>query len=117
MSIRDIAKRSVSLSEVMDGKEKISTEEIFEHYEKGFLIDDVDTINYNNEQVWVYSIKKSNYFGFAGSVLANVFNNVLNSYKGDLTAVREDLKQEPLGVRLYPTKNREGRNYTAVEIL
>lgn len=114
---RDLAVKTTTLSDIMDGKNKIDTEELIKSYPKGFTVIDLDLCTIGDDNVWVYSIKEdSDVFAFAGTVLKKIFDAFLLSCDGDVSALRDEF--DGLKIRLKAGKTKKNnKDITLVEVL
>lgn len=117
-SVKDLAISVTSLSEVMQGKDKMSVEEIISKYPDGVTIVAFDIVeNGQGEQYSVYNIaENSNIFCNGGTVLNKVFNKMIDAF-GDIDNANAELTKEPLKVKLEKAKTKTGNNFTKVIVL
>lgn len=118
---RSIAKRETTLSEVMNEKTKMTTEELIKRYPQGFTINRFDFIRSvkNNDKYAVYNIAEDNtIFASAGTVLNRIFNDFVDEYEGDVYGASNALNEfGGLHVKLSYGKTRKGDGVVLVEIL
>ena len=113
---RDLAVRATTLSDLMDGRDKIDTEDLINKYPKGFTVDDLDLCAIGEETLWVYTLREDdNVFAFAGSVLKKIFDACLSSCEGDLDTLRNEF--DGLKIKLKSGKTKKGKDITLVEVL
>lgn len=117
--LRKSAQKAVVLSELMNDKEKISTEDIIKYYPEGITINDCDPIMLDGDEFYVYSIKeKEGVFAFSGFVLTKMFNNMLSACEGDLEVLKKCLREEGLKVKLGTKKTKDNKkDITTVEVV
>lgn len=121
--LRSIAQRATTLSELMEGKEKIETEDIIKYYGKGIHINDIDPQTFTDAKgflsdTYVYTFDEDKTkFAFAGYVLKKIFDEVVKEFGGDVEAAKNEFKKEGLHVRLTQGKTKSNRDVTLVEIL
>ena len=113
---RDLAVRATTLSDLMDGRDKIDTEDLISEYPNGFTVDDLDLCTVGDEPLWVYTIRENDdAFAFAGSVLKKIFDAFLASCEGDLDTLRNEF--DGLKIKLKSGKTKKGKDITLVEVL
>lgn len=120
-SIREIALEATSLSHVTEGNEKISNEDIIDKLGGLIEIDEIDRISAKGldgkpNDTYVYHIKDTNYFAFAGFVLSKIFDACLEEYEGDYSAVNSELDRVPLKIKMTSGTTRGGRRIALIEI-
>lgn len=130
---REAAIAATSLSEIMAGRDKMTTKEVAEKYPQGVTIIDFDIIHttkqVKNEEGYivevpdaypVFAIKEDeNVFFSGGAVLNAIVKEWLAMYEGDMEQCRADLIADGgVAVLLEPgTPGKNGREYTNVVII
>lgn len=126
MDFKKIALDATTMSELMNGRDKMDTEELIKKYPNGVTIDFIDNVNMQQEDgeenVWIFVTEEQpNKFTFAGFVLAKIFNNILDEFKGDYAEMIETynsaLKEDKLRVKLERAKTKSKREITKVTVL
>lgn len=127
MDFKKIALDATTISELMNGRDKMDTEELIKKYPDGVTIDFIDNVNMSQEDgeaenVWVFVTEEQpDKFTFAGFVLAKIFNNILAEFEGDYAEMIETynsaLKEDKLRVKLERAKTRSKREITKVTVL
>lgn len=126
MNFKKIALDVTTMSEIMNGRDKMDTEELIKKYPEGVTIDFIDNVNMQQEDgeenVWIFvTEEQSNKFTFAGFVLAKIFNNILAEFEGDYAEMIETynsaLKEDKLRVKLERAKTKAKREITKVTVL
>lgn len=126
MDFKKIAIDSTTMSEIMNGRDKMDTEELIKKYPEGVTIDFIDNVNMQQEDgednVWIFVTEEQpNKFTFAGFVLAKIFNNILAEFAGDYAEMIETynsaLKEDKLRVKLERAKTKAKREITKVTVL
>lgn len=126
MDFKKIALDATTMSEIMNGRDKMDTEEIIKKYPEGVTIDFIDNVNMQQEDgeenVWIFVTEEQpNKFTFAGFVLAKIFNNILDEFEGDYAEMIETynsaLKEDKLRVKLERAKTKAKREITKVTVL
>lgn len=126
MDFKKIALDATTMSELMNGRDKMDTEELIKKYPNGITIDFIDNVNMQQEDgeenVWIFVTEEQpNKFTFAGFVLAKIFNNILDEFEGDYAEMIERynsaLKEDKLRVKLERAKTKSKREITKVTVL
>lgn len=126
MDFKKIALDVTTMSEIMNGRDKMDTEELIKKYPEGVTIDFIDNVSMQQEDgeenVWIFVTEEQpNKFTFAGFVLAKIFNNILAEFEGDYAEMIETynsaLKEDKLRVKLERAKTKSKREITKVTVL
>lgn len=126
MDFKKIALDATTMSELMNGRDKMDTEELIKKYPNGVTIDFIDNVNMQQEDgeenVWIFVTEEQpNKFTFAGFVLTKIFNNILDEFEGDYAEMIEiynsALKEDKLRVKLERAKTKSKREITKVTVL
>ena len=126
MDFKKIALDATTMSELMNERDKMDTEELIKKYPNGVTIDFIDNVNMSQEDgeenVWIFVTEEQpNKFTFAGFVLAKIFNNILAEFEGDYAEMIETynsaLKEDKLRVKLERAKTKSKREITKVTVL
>lgn len=126
MDFKKIALDATTISEIMNGRDKMDTEELIKKYPEGVTIDFIDNVNMQQEDgeenVWIFVTEEQpNKFTFAGFVLAKIFNNILAEFEGNYAEMIETynsaLKEDKLRVKLERAKTKAKREITKVTVL
>lgn len=127
-NLRELAVEATTLSELMDGREKIETEEIIRKYPKGITITAIDSYNAMNtddetgeistEEIFIYTFEEDkDKFAFAGYVLKKMFKRWLEEL-GDFDTVNEELSYGNFAVQLSKKKTKDGKkSVTTVRVI
>ena len=126
MDFKKIALDATTMSELMNGRDKMDTEELIKKYPDGVTIDFIDNVNMQQEDgeenVWIFVTEEQpNKFTFAGFVLAKIFNSILSEFEGDYAEMIEtynsSLKEDKLRVKLERAKTKTKREITKVTVV
>lgn len=127
MDFKKIALGATIMSELMNGRDKMDTEELIKKYPDGVTIDFIDNVSMSQEDgdaenVWIFVTEEQpDKFTFAGFVLAKIFNNILSEFEGDYAEMIETynsaLKEDKLRVKLERAKTKTKREITKVTVL
>ena len=115
----NIAAKATRLSDLMVGRDKITTEELIANYPDGFTINEFDVITVDADTFPVFTIKEDKYkFAFGGAVLSNIIDEWVKQFDGSISDTSEALKQAG-GVRIKFIKSRtkSGNQVTLVEVM
>lgn len=122
VSIRELAMKETTISDVMNEREKIKTEDIQAKFPNGITINDVDLIeNVDDDGIvdsyYVYAFKEDkSKFAFAGSVLKRIFDAIWKEC-GGLEEARKAIAEQGLKVQLSEGRTKVGRAVTLVKVL
>ena len=112
------AKAKVSGSFITNGREKIDTPDLIRMYPKGITINGVDFLkDGKGGEFSAFTFEEDDEkFFFGGQILTDIANDWFDGYESaeDLS---NDLANEPVKVKLSTKKSKNGREYTAVEVL
>lgn len=126
MDFKKIALDATTISELINGRDKMDTEELIKKYPEGVTIDFIDNVNMQQEDgeenVWIFVTEEQpNKFTFAGFVLTKIFNNILAEFEDDYAEMIETynsaLKEDKLRVKLERAKTKSKREITKVTVL
>lgn len=119
INLRNEAQKALTLSELTENRDKISTEEIIKNYPDGITITNLDLVEIRKQSNYVYTFaEEPNCFAYAGTVLKKVFDKLLTAEKGDLKQLRADLKaQKGLRVKLATAMTLDEMEVTTVELI
>ena len=118
----EIARKECILSAIMDGKAKISTEEVIKKYPNGITIIGFDVISLDNGEdnnmfpVIVFKENPAECF-FGGTVLTKIVTEWVEVC-GDVESANNELAESG-GVRIKMTagKTKAGKNITKIDII
>lgn len=118
LSLRRIAEKNLTLSDLMVDRDKIDTEEIIETFKDGVTLGQIDECVLDEETVYVYTFKENpNVFAFAGHILKNLFKDWISCY-GSVEDVNLALSKEKVTLKLEKGKTKDGkREITKVSII
>lgn len=110
------AQEALSLSRIMEGREKLETEEILG---QELTVDEFDIVTLDGKNFGVcHFAEYPNHYYNGGAILTKLFASWASLYSGDIEAASNGLKKEG-GVRimLSAAKTKKGNNLTAVSLL
>lgn len=120
MDIKKVIKESLTISPLMDGKEKVTVEELVERGTPVAIIG-IDPVTMPDRlkggSSHTYVVATPTEFFFAPTVLVKVFNNLIEAFEGDITAINTELERGDVMLKMYKKTNSIGVEYTAVEIV
>lgn len=119
MSFRDMAQRATSLSDIMEGRDKMTCKQLVEKYPDGVTIADFDIVrNKKNEEYVIFTIEEDDTIFVNGSTVLNrIFFDAVDAYDGEVSVARREFKREGgLAVRLYMDKTKGGDDLIKVDV-
>lgn len=106
-SLKQLAQEAVTLSALMNGRDKVSTEEIIKAYPDGFTVAAVDMVETETESYPVLLMKEDdNVFYCGGVVLKKIVSSWIDSY-GTADAVNAALSKEDIRIKLEETQTKD----------
>ena len=119
-----LAKRATTLSAIMEGREKITTEDVIKNFPDGITITEFDVVttpdaNGNPSTYPVIAFAEDNTkFLYGGKALNDVVTTWLANFEGDVETTSNALKAAG-GVKIQLTagKTKQGRNFTRVDVI
>lgn len=117
MKLREIAKNVTTLSELMEGREKIMTSELIKAYPDGVHITACDLIMTADAEYCTILYKEdSKKFYNGGLVLTKIVKAWCE--EGTLEEVNAELAKNPVKIKLSERKTKDGKNnITTVEVI
>ena len=114
VDFRNIAIESTTLSPIMDGRTRLSMDDVISSYPNGVTVDGFDIIHYSV----VTFAEDSDKFFFGGKVLTNIVNGWIAVFEGDIEKASSALKDSG-GVKMQFAHGRtkNGNNLTTVKII
>ena len=119
-----IAKNETVLSQIMEDKDKLTTDEIIARYPDGVTLIQFDIVTVTDPKKGdstfpVFAIKEdSKVCFFGGAILCKIAIEWANSCGGDVeTASNELEKCGGVKIKMTPKKTKAGNNLTSVDIL
>lgn len=119
-NFRDLARKATTLSELMENREKIQTNEVIKNFPNGITINAVDVIKTSDAEYPVFTFSEdSSKFYCGGIILSKIVDTWVEEYNGDLGMLNHDLAETGgVKVKLTETKTRDGKNnITQVEVV
>lgn len=115
------AEAATTLSPLMDGKNKLSVDDVIRDYPQGVTITDFDmlTDNAKGTQFCVCLCKeRPDSFFFGGSILSKICNEWVKGFAGDIEACSNALHDAGgVKVQLSHGRTRNGNSLTLVKVL
>ena len=119
-----LAQRATTLSPIMEGRDKITTEAIIKKYPDGITLDGFDMVttpdkdgNPNTYPVFTFAEDPS-VFLYGGKALHDVATLWLSHLEGDIEATSTALKASGgVKVKFTSTRTSAGRNFTKIEVI
>lgn len=113
------ALKATTLSELMNDRIKVSTDDIIKDYPDGITIDQFDSITAGESQYYIATIKEDpQIYINCGTVLSKVFDAFVAGFDGDVTGTSAELKNAGgIKVKLAKTRTRGGNTITTVTVM
>lgn len=121
----DLAKKKTSGSPVLEGRAKITTDDIIAKYPNGVTINAFDFLNGKNGRYVVCAFRQDPgaYFN-GGKILTEIFESFVEEYASDdrtfqeaIDACMADFEKEGLKVKLSMSRTKDGNRVTLVEVI
>lgn len=133
MNFKKVAQKAVTLAQIMEGRDKLDTDDIVEQFPDGISIDEIEYVTIQktekvdkksdetrtvvDEFYAFHFVESKDTFSFAGFVLAKIFGACLAECEGDFELLNEELKKTPLKVKLSNGKTKSKQPITLVTVL
>lgn len=114
-----IAKKETTLSRVMEGREKVTTEHLIEKYPEGVTLTEFDIINVNGDTFPVFAIAENPAICFfGGKVLTNIASEWAGACGGDIEAASNELKaMGGVKVKMSAGRTKKGNSLTTITVV
>lgn len=118
-NFREAAKEATQLSQLMENREKITTEDIIAKFPDGITITQFDVITTDDATYPVFVFKENpDVFYCGGMILHKIVKQWLNAYNDNIEKCNSELSASGgVQVVLTATKTKKGNNVTSVKIL
>ena len=120
MNFRAMAKKETELSELMNGREKISTEDVITNTPNGVTIVAVDMVHSSDGDYGIFHLKEyPNNFYCGGLILTKIAKSWISEFDGDVDMCSKEVaKSGGVKVKLEQTKTKSSkRDVTTVEVI
>lgn len=119
INFKQVAEQATTLSELMAGREKKTTDYMIKEFPNGFTILEFDMITIKENMFPVVTIAEdSNIFYYGGTVLSKICEGWVKLYEGDITQASEDLKKSGgIKIKLSYGKTKTNQNLTQITII
>lgn len=109
------AQQALTLSRVMEGREKLETEDILG---KELTIDEFDIVTLDGKSFGVcHFVEYPEKYYNGGAILTKLFTSWANLYSGDIEAASNGLKKDGgVKIQLAAAKTKKGNNLTSVTL-
>ena len=116
--LSDIAKKTVGGGGLTGGLEKIKLDEVIKAYPDGVSVTGAELINASGSTFPVFTFVENTaqYFS-GGKALREMVEAWIEEYDGDLSTVNDDLKAEPVRIKMKKVTTKGGKTFTTVTIL
>lgn len=119
MSLREKAKAARNVNPIMEGREKITLDEIMAKYPQGVTIRECAIIH-DKAKESDYAVcvvdEEINFFFFGGVAILSMIENLLQDYESEAD-FNAELKAEGLPIKFEKKRSKNGRIYTSVTVL
>ena len=119
-NFRQSATDATTLSELMNNRDKASTEYMIENYPQGFTVMAFDLIQTSDGAEYpVFNIEEDNNIFYAGgSILNKIAHQWIDGFGGDIEQANHDLQETGgLAIKLEESRTKKGNSLTRVVIL
>lgn len=118
MDLRKIAQRATTVSKVMEGRQRLSMDEVINKYPNGVRVIEMDMLtNPATGEAYPVVATDMNDCFFGGKVLAAICSEWLNACEGDVQTVNDSLKEcGGVLMRFERGKTKTGRSIVRVII-
>lgn len=117
-NFRDLARKVTSLSDLMDGRTRLTTEEMIINYPEGFTITDFDMLTDDGKEYPVFTIKEDpTICFFGGIVLAKMVDEWLGYYDTVEECRAAFRASGGVMIKMATGRTKKGNNITRVEVL
>ena len=124
INIKDIARKATVLSDLMNGREQINTNDIINDYPSGITITGFDMVAILDKKgrpttypCCIFKEDTTKYLN-GGYVLSKIFDSIIVQFEGDVEKANKALaEQGGLTVKFTSTTTKGGNNLTAIEIM
>lgn len=120
----NLAKRATTLSPIMDGREKISTEDVIKKYPDGITVQEFDVVttpdkdgNPSTYPIITFA-EDSTKFLYGGKALMDMVTMWLANFEGDVEATSNALKASGgVKIKMRSSRTKQGLNFTKIEVI
>ena len=118
-NFKESAIKATTLSELMNDRIKISTEDVIKDYPDGITIEQFDSVTAGDMQYYIATIKEdAKAYINCGTVLSKVFDSFVAGFDGDIASASHELKSAGgIKVKLTKSRTRGGNSITTVTVL
>ena len=120
-NLKDLAKNAFAIDTIMDGRDKITIEDLIAQYPDGVSIDGFSIYQpvskiYPERPVFSFAEDATKYFN-GGKALKEMVTAWLDSYDNNRDAINAELKKSPIKVKLEKITLRNGNKFTKVTVI
>lgn len=119
-----LAKRATTLSTIMEGRDKLNTDEVIKKYPDGITITEFDIVttpdqNGNPSTYPIIAFAEDNTkFIYGGKAIMDMVTMWLANFEGDVETTSNALKAAGgVKVKMTSAKTKQGRNFTRVDVI
>ena len=113
------ARKATSMSEVMEGRKQIKTEELIRFYPDGVTVNEFDMITTKEGSFPVFAfVEDEKVYAFGGYMMNKIVNGWIEMYEGDIEQASHDLKMAGgCKIRFENSRTKDGKNIVLPYIL
>lgn len=113
MTLKELVQKKLTVSELMNGREKLETRDV--KYKELTLVDFDIVSDANGKPYCVYVVAEyPDNFIFSGTVLTDMCIGIAEAFPD---TYREELKKEPIKFKLTDRRSKNNMTYTMVELV
>lgn len=115
----EVAEKALSNSPVLQGREKLTTEQVIRDYPNGITLTAFDILDNGKDGYAVFAFREDDRkFINGGALLTKMALEWVREFNGDIQEASDALGAEGgVRVRLTPKRTKRGNNITSVELL
>ena len=120
-NLKDLAKNAFAVDPIIDGRNKISVEDLIAQYPDGVSINGFSIYQpvnkiYPERPIFSFVEDATKYFN-GGKALKEMVTAWLDSYDNNRSAINDELKKSPIKVKLEKITLRSGNKFTKVTVV
>lgn len=117
INLKEIAKKTTTLSFLMEGREKIETSELVKKYKDGISVNAVDLIETSDARYCTVTFAENDKLFYNGGL---VMTKIVDAWlqHGSIEEINAELAKNPVKMRLTESKTKSGnKNVTIIDVL
>lgn len=118
-NFREVAISETSLSPLMEGKDRLTVDDVISQYPQGITVDGFDLMNGDKGKYAICTFAEdATKFFFGGSILTKIVEKWVAGFDGDIEQASHVLKDSGgVKMQLKHGKTKNGNNLTLVDVL